>query len=341
MDTMNSDIQERLARHPCFNPGACADSARIHLPVAPKCNMSCNYCNRATGDCVNESRPGVSSAVLKPRQALAYLEAMTERMNVTVAGIAGPGDPLANPEATLETMRLVRRRFPDMLLCLSTNGLALPDYAGEIAEIGVSHVTVTCNAVDAEVSEGMYAWMRKGSRGVRGRKAAELLLARQEQGVRMLAELGVLVKINTVVVPGFNDHHVADIARVVADWGAAVINPMPMIPVAGAVFGDLPEPDAGDLLLLRSRAAGHLKVMGHCRRCRADAAGLLGDENAPEGEQLLRAASNLQLHDGADRLRVAVTSREGMLINSHLGDSGEALIYEKKDSGGIRLPGAP
>lgn len=46
-----------LETHPCFT-AKCSDYARIHLPVAPKCNMQCNYCLRKYS-CVNESRPGV------------------------------------------------------------------------------------------------------------------------------------------------------------------------------------------------------------------------------------------------------------------------------------------
>jgi nitrogen fixation protein NifB len=61
-----------ISRHPCFNAGAKGSYGRVHLPVAPKCNLGCNYCNRKY-DCVNESRPGVTSAVLAPHQAAAYL----------------------------------------------------------------------------------------------------------------------------------------------------------------------------------------------------------------------------------------------------------------------------
>ena len=56
--------------HPCFNAAVKGECGRVHLPVAPKCNILCNYCNRKF-DCVNESRPGVTSAVLTPRQAVA------------------------------------------------------------------------------------------------------------------------------------------------------------------------------------------------------------------------------------------------------------------------------
>ena len=36
---------------------------------------------------------------------------------IKVIGIAGPGDPLANPRESLETFRLVRKRHPDLILC--------------------------------------------------------------------------------------------------------------------------------------------------------------------------------------------------------------------------------
>ena len=110
-----------LKNHPCFNDKVRHLFARVHLPVAPKCNVQCNFCNRKF-DCVNESRPGVSSAVLSPGQALAYLEKMMEKMpNISVVGIAGPGDPFANPDETMETLRRVRERYPEMLLCVATN----------------------------------------------------------------------------------------------------------------------------------------------------------------------------------------------------------------------------
>ena len=95
-----------ILRHPCFNDAARHRFARIHLPVAPRCNIQCNFCNRKY-DCINESRPGVTSSVLTPQQALAYLNnVVAKRPEITVVGIAGPGDPFANPVETMETLRL-------------------------------------------------------------------------------------------------------------------------------------------------------------------------------------------------------------------------------------------
>lgn len=54
-----------ISKHPCFNPAVKGQFGRVHLPVAPKCNIKCNFCNRKY-DCINESRPGVTSNVLTP-----------------------------------------------------------------------------------------------------------------------------------------------------------------------------------------------------------------------------------------------------------------------------------
>src|SRR5512147_3013620 len=97
-----------LSRHPCFNKDAHKKFGRIHLPVAPRCNLQCNFCNRKF-DCMNESRPGVTSAVLPPSQAVPYLEEVkAKHENIAVVGIAGPGDPFANPIETMETLVGIR-----------------------------------------------------------------------------------------------------------------------------------------------------------------------------------------------------------------------------------------
>jgi len=66
------NISRDLSRHPCFNGAVKGSYGRVHLPVAPRCNIRCNYCNRKY-DCVNESRPGVTSALLSPVQQARYL----------------------------------------------------------------------------------------------------------------------------------------------------------------------------------------------------------------------------------------------------------------------------
>lgn len=74
-----------LETHPCFT-AKCSDYARIHLPVAPKCNMQCNYCLRKYS-CVNESRPGVVARVMVPEDAVNWYLQMKDKVpKLTVAG---------------------------------------------------------------------------------------------------------------------------------------------------------------------------------------------------------------------------------------------------------------
>ena len=44
----------RISEHPCFSEKACHSFGRMHLAVAPKCNIQCKYCIRDF-DCVNEA----------------------------------------------------------------------------------------------------------------------------------------------------------------------------------------------------------------------------------------------------------------------------------------------
>ena len=69
--------------------------ARTHAAVAPACNIQCNYCNRKY-DCANESRPGVVSETLTPEEAFRKVIAVANEVpQLSVLGIAGPGDPPA------------------------------------------------------------------------------------------------------------------------------------------------------------------------------------------------------------------------------------------------------
>ena len=147
--------------------------AKLELKEAPACNIQCHYCNRKY-DCSNESRPGVVSEVLTPDQAVKKVLAVAADIpQMTVLGIAGPGDPLANPERTFETFRELSEKAPDIKLCVSTNGLALPDSVDELAKHNIDHVTITINCVDPDVGAKIYPWIFwKNKRIMRRRSGA-------------------------------------------------------------------------------------------------------------------------------------------------------------------------
>ena len=320
------------SRHPCFNAGAKGEFGRVHLPVAPRCNIKCNYCNRRY-DCVNESRPGVTSALLSPFQAAAYVGRVLEREpRIAVAGIAGPGDPFANPEETLRTMGLIREQFPHLLLCLSTNGLGIGEYLDEVAGLGVSHVTITVNAVDPEVGRKIYSWVRDGKIIYRGAKGAEVLLEHQIAAIKGLKDRGITVKVNTIIVPTVNDHHAEEVARTMAALGVDVLNCMPMHPNRDTVFENIPEPGKEEIERIRAGTGLHLPQMRHCTRCRADAVGLLGEDRSGEFHGCLSECSTLAV-DGSERPYVAVATLEGLLVNQHLGEAYRFQIWSKTEEG--------
>jgi nitrogen fixation protein NifB len=317
-----------LDNHPCFNRNVCHKVGRVHLPIAPQCNIQCNYCNRKY-DCVNESRPGVTSTILSPGQALAYLEGVFDmRDDITVVGIAGPGDPMANVPETLETLRLVREKYPNIILCLSTNGLGLTEeIVAELARLQVSHVTITINAVDPEIAGKVYAWARFNKHIYRGVEAGKLMIERQLAALKMIKAHGMIAKVNSIVIPGVNDKHLPVLARTLAEMGADLMNCIPLLPVAGTAFEALVEPDAKMRFRVRMECGEHVNQMTHCARCRADAVGKLGEAMQDDLMALLSRSASLPLIPQQDRPYVAVASREGLLVNQHLGEANEFLIF--------------
>lgn len=322
-----------MDRHPCFNAKVKGQFGRVHLPVAPKCNIKCNFCNRKY-DCVNESRPGVTSTILTPEQSRLYMEKVLEKEpRISVAGIAGPGDPFANPEETMETMRLIRRDFPETILCLASNGMGIAPYVEELAELVVSHVTITVNAVDPSIGSKIYSWVRDKNLVFRGIQGAELLLSRQLAAIEKLKRHGITVKINTIVIPGINDHHLLAIAKKMKELGADLLNCMAMFPNVDTPFAHIPQPGKEEMAEIRNAAEKFLPQMRHCTRCRADAVGLLDDDKTEEMRGCLSACASLPALPTESRPYVAVATHEGVLVNQHLGEADTFQIWEKGAAG--------
>jgi nitrogen fixation protein NifB len=343
----------------------------MHVAVAPACNIQCHYCNRKY-DCANESRPGVVSELLSPDQAIKKVLAVAANIpQMTVLGIAGPGDPLANPDRTFETFRQLSERAPDIKLCVSTNGLRLPEFADEIAKHNIDHVTITINCLDPKVGAKIYPWIYWNERRIFGEEAAAILIEQQQKGLEMLVARGILVKVNSVMIPGVNDQHLKEVSKVVKAKGAFLHNVMPLIAEAehGTYFGlmEQPSPTPEELQDLQDACAGDMSMMRHCRQCRADAVGLLGEDRGSEFtldkidemevdyeaamvrraevhnaiiEQLeakrAQPAAPVQAEDselaGLRPVLMAVAAKQG-LVAEHFGHAKEFLVYEASPEG--------
>jgi nitrogen fixation protein NifB len=341
----------------------------MHVAVAPACNIQCNYCNRKY-DCSNESRPGVVSEVLTVEQAVKKTLVVADAIpQLSVVGIAGPGDALANPKRSFDTFRELRRRAPDLRLCLSTNGLMLPQYIEEIVECAVDHVTITINCLDPDIGAQIYPWIVWNKRRVSGREGAAILIDQQKTGLEMLVARGILVKINSVLIPGINDQHLAELSSVLRAKGVFLHNVMPLIsdPAHGTRFGLSGQrgPTQQELQTIQAQCAGEVRVMRHCKQCRADAVGMLGEDRSAEftldriaaievdetaamqRRVALREAikagmtqrceeTNAKVHiiqpprtlPRGRAVRMAVASRDGSSVDQHFGHAETFHIYD-------------
>lgn len=366
---MDSATWEKIKNHPCYSEEAHHHYARMHVAVAPACNIQCHYCNRKY-DCANESRPGVLSERLSPEDATRKVLAVAGALpQLTVVGIAGPGEPLANPGKTFRTFELIAEQAPDVTLCLSTNGLLLSDYVDRIRALNISHVTVTINMIDPRVGERIYPWIFYKHRRWKGRDASKILSERQLEGLARLTASGILCKVNSVMIPGINDAHLIEVNKTVKSMGAFLHNIMPLIsaPEHGTYYGLTGQrgPTARELKTLQDRCEGRMQMMRHCRQCRADAVGLLGqDQNR---EFTLEKIAEMPMRDNQEQRRtyraqveqtrlrarevktdglatlsdvetdlkilVAVATKGRDMINEHFGHASEFAVYEVSRAG--------
>ncbi len=281
-DERDSDFTRLISEHPCYDKNAQHKFGRIHLPVAPDCNVQCKFCVREF-DCVNESRPGVTSKVLTPQEALEKAkDVIKEHPFIKVVGIAGPGDPLANDE-TFETFELIKKEFPDITLCMSTNGLVLPEKLPELVRLGVSTLTVTVNAVDPEIIEKIYSHIIYDGKVLKGIEAAKIMHRNQMDGIKAAVEAGLVLKINTVLIPTINDDHIIDIAKKMKEMGVYIMNVMPLI--SQAEFAHITPPTAQERAAVQKECEPYVTQMRHCRQCRADAYGLIGEDMSQVSEK--------------------------------------------------------
>jgi nitrogen fixation protein NifB len=266
------EIREIKNLHPCFNMGN--NKGRMHLPVCPACNIMCKFCDRKIGADCDEIRPGLAQTLIAPEDAGDYVaEALALCPEITVVGIAGPGDTLATDHA-FRAFRVIGERFPSLIKCMSTNGLLLAEKIDEVKAARVNTLTVTVNAVDPAVLSRLCGGIVYHGKLYEGEEAGLLLIRNQLEGIALAAKAGIIVKVNTVLAPEINGRHIKSVARLVGRAGADIFNIIPLIP-QHRLGGERP-PTCEEIDGARVDAEQYVPVFRHCQHCRADAIGKLG-----------------------------------------------------------------
>ncbi|AKB63755.1 radical SAM protein [Methanosarcina mazei] len=297
--TFDRDRYRIIAEHPCYSENARHRFGRMHLAVAPKCNIQCNFCVRDFA-CVNENRPGVTMEILTPAEALEKVrQALSDYPFIKVIGVAGPGDPLANEE-TFEALRLVRQEFPNITFCMSTNGLMLPEKLPELVKLGVATLTVTINAVDPEIQGQICEYVNYHGKIYRGVEGARIQIKNQLDGIEAAVREGIVIKVNTVLVPGINDGHVVEIAKAVREREVYIMNIMSLIP-QGA-FAHIRAPTPEERQATQDACEPYVRQMRHCRQCRADAYGYI-DQDMSQMSEERRNLIKIQIREDLEKAK--------------------------------------
>ncbi|MBU0480311.1 MAG: radical SAM protein [Proteobacteria bacterium] len=277
---------------------------------------------------VRYDRPDAEARAVPPAGALRWLEENL-RQGAVISGVEldGPGDPLAEMEGTLETLRLIRGKYPELELSVTTLGLHGAEAAKELAEAGVARVTLLVNAVEREAAEKLYAWIRPGNKTIPLSQAIPMLLEEQARAVVAFREQGIKVGVRTTVYPGVNDDQVSVIAREMSARGAESMELVPCNHVTDQNESLLGAPEPGVMEQLAVSASRYLATTVQPEKkahLGADCPSVFGSCKSPVAAALAPTA---------ERPNIGVVSVGGMEVDLHLGQAYQMLIYGPREDG--------
>ena len=263
-----------------------------------------------------------------PAGALNWLdENLQQGAKITAVDIDGPGDPLCEIDCTMETLQLIRNKYPDIALSVTTLGLNAEKYAKLLAAKGVTGVTLLVDAVDRKTAEKLYAWIRPGRKTIPLAQATEMLMKEQPLAVKVFKEVGCKVTVRSTVYPEFNDDHIEEIARVMAASGAESITLVPYRTAAGQEDQLLRPADLQTMQRVEKNASQYLKTFRPAEKenyIGFDCSSSLG---------ACKNISTLQPKPTKARPNIAVVSSGGMEVDLHLGQAYQVLIYGPREDG--------
>lgn len=263
-----------------------------------------------------------------PAGALNWLEEhLRQGAKIRAVDIDGPGDPLSEIGCTMETLRLIRKKYPDIALSMTILGFHAEKYAKSLAAEGVTCVTLLVDAVDRKVAEKLYAWIRPGKKTVPLSQAATMLVEEQRMAVKAFKEAGCKVLVRTTVYPGINADHIEEIARVMAEAGAEAMTLFPCRTAANRDDQLLDPPDFKTMQLLQTDAGKHLETF-----LAAERDNRIGVDS-PCSFGAGKGSSSLPPKPSKARPNIAVVSSTGMEVDLHLGQAYQVLIYGPREDG--------
>jgi len=155
-------------------------------------------------------------------------EALDKYEYIKVIGIAGPGEPLAM-KRLFETLRRLDEQYP-MLSSASVRTDCCSPIRSTCSRnmmwvISPSPLT----PLTRRSAQRSTSLLITRANAIRGSKVQKILLSQQLKGIEEAVKRHMIVKINTVYIPGINDQHIPEIAKKVAEMGVYTFNVIPLI----------------------------------------------------------------------------------------------------------------
>jgi cyclic pyranopterin phosphate synthase len=180
----------------------------LRISVTDRCNFRCRYCMPLEG------LPWLPKADILSYEEIHEVVAQLSQLGLRRVRLTG-GEPTIRPQ--LSTLVRMLRAIPDVEdIALSTNGVKLPQLAGELAAAGLDRVNISADSLRGD----RIVAIARRSLGFDPVTAAD---AAQAAGLAP-------IKLNVVVMRGTNDDEVVDFARLTLErpWHVRFIELMPV-----------------------------------------------------------------------------------------------------------------
>jgi len=192
----------------------------LRLAVTERCDLRCRYCMPEQGI------PLVPREEILTWEELERLSRLLVELGVRKIRITG-GEPLVR-KGVMEFLARLRQLPRKPVLAITTNGRLLRDRLPALRKLGIRRLNIS---LDSLTPDGFQRITRR--EGYAATRAA----------IDAAIAMGFLVKINTVVMPGWNDHELPAFAALTEQKNVTVrfIEPMPF----NGQGREVPEPMTG------------------------------------------------------------------------------------------------
>lgn len=163
----------------------------LRISVTDLCNLRCKYCMPEKGIC-KVSHEDVLSIEEIEKISKAFVSLGVDKIRLT------GGEPLAR-KGIVNIVQKVAGLNGIQDLAMTTNGILLKKYAWELKSAGLKRVNISLDTLD----EKKYSYITRGG------KLKDVL-----DGIEAAKKVGLApIKINTVLIGGFNEDEIEDFVR--------------------------------------------------------------------------------------------------------------------------------